>query len=92
LQQYKGIAKFKDEPIRNEEENAIMFEDIRNTGDGHWAPSSGNALQEKDIMFVGMVGQMVAAKRISSILRRQSVENSLMSYIAWWQCRKGIYN
>jgi hypothetical protein len=45
LQQYKGIAKFKDGPIQNKEEKAIMIEDIRNTRDDHWAPSSGNAPQ-----------------------------------------------
>jgi hypothetical protein len=45
LQQYKGISKFKDGPIQNEEEKATMFEDIWNTGDDHWAPSSGNAPQ-----------------------------------------------
>jgi hypothetical protein len=45
LQEYKGIAKFKDGPIQNEEEKVIMFEDIRNTGEDHWAPSSGNAPQ-----------------------------------------------
>jgi hypothetical protein len=35
LQVYKGIAKFKDGPLQNEEEKIIMFEDIRNTGDNH---------------------------------------------------------
>jgi hypothetical protein len=45
LQVYKGIAKFKDGPLQNEEEKTIMFEDIRNTGDDHWAPSSGTAPQ-----------------------------------------------
>ena len=40
VQQYKGIVKFKDGPLLHEEENAIMYEDVRNTGDDHWAPSS----------------------------------------------------
>jgi hypothetical protein len=29
----------------HEEEKAIMYEDIRNTGDDHWAPSSGTTPQ-----------------------------------------------
>ena len=30
-------------PLLHEEAKTIMFEDIRNTGDDHWAPSSGVA-------------------------------------------------
>ncbi|XP_008671287.2 uncharacterized protein [Zea mays] len=41
LSKETGIAKFKDGPLLHEEEKAIMYEDIRNTGDDHWAPSSG---------------------------------------------------
>jgi hypothetical protein len=37
LQVYKGIAKFKDGPLQNEEEKTIMYD--------HWAPSSGTAPQ-----------------------------------------------
>lgn len=36
---------FKDGPLLHEEEKAIMYEDIRNTGDDHWAPSSGTTPQ-----------------------------------------------
>ncbi|XP_020398646.1 cyclin-dependent kinase G-1-like [Zea mays] len=43
--QYKGNAKFKDGPLLHEEEKAIMYEDIRNRGDDHWAPSSGTTPQ-----------------------------------------------
>jgi hypothetical protein len=48
LQVYKGITKFKDGPLQNEEEKTIMFEDIRNTGDDHWAPSSGTTPQSPE--------------------------------------------
>ncbi|XP_025806065.1 L10-interacting MYB domain-containing protein-like isoform X1 [Panicum hallii] len=40
---YPGINKFKDGPLQFEELKTIMFEDIRNSGDDHWAPSSGAA-------------------------------------------------
>ncbi|PUZ70658.1 hypothetical protein GQ55_2G251300 [Panicum hallii var. hallii] len=40
---YPGISKFKDGPLQFEELKTIMFEDIRNSGDDHWAPSSGAA-------------------------------------------------
>jgi hypothetical protein len=43
LQDYPGISKFKDGPLQFEELKTIMFEDIRNSGDDHWAPSSGAA-------------------------------------------------
>ncbi|WVZ75744.1 hypothetical protein U9M48_023777 [Paspalum notatum var. saurae] len=38
--QFKGISKFKDKSLEYEDELSIMFEDIRNTGDDHWAPTS----------------------------------------------------
>ncbi|PAN13311.1 hypothetical protein PAHAL_2G327700 [Panicum hallii] len=45
---YKGIAKFKDGPLQHEDLKTIMFEDIRNTGDDHWSPSSGAAPNTQD--------------------------------------------
>ncbi|OEL33990.1 hypothetical protein BAE44_0004991 [Dichanthelium oligosanthes] len=40
--QYKDITKFEHRKLENEEQLDIMFEDLRNTGDDHWAPSSGD--------------------------------------------------
>ncbi|XP_062197938.1 L10-interacting MYB domain-containing protein-like isoform X2 [Phragmites australis] len=36
----KGITKFKDRGLQNEDLLAEMFEDIRNSGDDHWCPLS----------------------------------------------------
>lgn len=44
-EKFKGIAKFKDKALQNEDELSVMFEDLRNTGDDHWAPSSGELPQ-----------------------------------------------
>ena len=41
LQEFRGISKFKDRGLQHEEDLAIMFEDLRNSGDDHWAPTSG---------------------------------------------------
>ncbi|XP_062217252.1 L10-interacting MYB domain-containing protein-like [Phragmites australis] len=43
--QFKGISKFKDRALQNEDELSVMFEDLRNTGDDHWAPTSGDLPQ-----------------------------------------------
>jgi hypothetical protein len=48
MQQYKGISKFKGCSLQNEKELSIMFEDIQNTGDDHWGPSSGSLPQETE--------------------------------------------
>lgn len=45
-EQFKGIAKFKDKALQNEDELGVMFEDLRNTGDDHWAPTRGDLPQE----------------------------------------------
>ncbi|CAN6234381.1 unnamed protein product [Urochloa humidicola] len=44
--QYKGSAKFKGKKLEHEDELGIMFEDLQNTGDDHWAPSSGQPPQD----------------------------------------------
>jgi hypothetical protein len=49
LQQFPGIAKFKDGPLQHEDLKTIMFEDIRNYGDEHWAPSSGAAPNSPEV-------------------------------------------
>ena len=41
MQAIKGSQRFKDKGLQNEEQLAIMFEDLRNTGDDHWSASSG---------------------------------------------------
>ncbi|WVZ58539.1 hypothetical protein U9M48_008805 [Paspalum notatum var. saurae] len=46
--QFKGISKFKDKSLEYEDELSIMFEDIRNTGDDHWAPTSGELPQDSE--------------------------------------------
>lgn len=42
----QGIAKFKDKALQNEDELSIVFEDLRNTSDGHWAPTNGDKPQD----------------------------------------------
>ncbi|CAN6236856.1 unnamed protein product [Urochloa humidicola] len=46
--QYKGSAKFKDKKLEHEDELGIMFEDLRNTGEDHWAPSSGQPPEDTE--------------------------------------------
>ncbi|OEL28691.1 hypothetical protein BAE44_0010292 [Dichanthelium oligosanthes] len=41
-EQYKGIAKFQNRKLENEEQLGIMFEDLRNTSNDHWAPTSSD--------------------------------------------------
>jgi len=45
VQETRGISKFKDKGLQNEELLAEMFEDLRNTGEDHWGPSSGQLPQ-----------------------------------------------
>nr|ACN33791.1 unknown [Zea mays] len=46
--QFKGISKFKDKSLQNAEELSVMFEDLRNTGDDHWVPTSGELPQDTE--------------------------------------------
>ena len=43
LQAVKGSGRFRYKGLQNEDNLSIMFEDLRNTGDDHWGPSSGVA-------------------------------------------------
>ncbi|GJN39447.1 hypothetical protein PR202_gb28568 [Eleusine coracana subsp. coracana] len=39
----KGAMKFKEQGLQNEDKLAKMFDDLMNTGEDHWNPSSGVA-------------------------------------------------
>lgn len=41
LQAIKGSLRFRLRGLQNEDKLAIMFEDLRNTGDDHWSAGSG---------------------------------------------------